>query len=298
MDLEVDSESKLPDTQNIFYLPFKNIKVSFILLLSLVIIIYIVLFSIVNKGGNTNGTSGKSYSILALELFLWVALIVVLYVNIKNYNDENYDFQTSIKNLLNSKMTEMDVKVSENNNNKCEQEKEKEKEKEKEQEQEKEKDTVNDAEKEVFHIPSNTYTYKQAHDMCKTLNARLATYDEVERAYNNGANWCSYGWSEDQLALFPTQKKVYNELKKIKGHKNDCGRPGINGGFMANPHIKFGVNCFGKKPKKNAISDTYMHSINHSPAINEDDLNSEDEMKKTLEEMLIAPFNKDKWSTF
>ena len=41
-----------------------------------------------------------------------------------------------------------------------------------------------------------------------------------------------------------------------------------------------------------------MHSINHSPAINEDDLNSEDEMKKTLEEMLIAPFNKDKWSTF
>ena len=199
MDLEVDSESKLPDTQNIFYLPFKNIKVSFILLLSLVIIIYIVLFSIVNKGGNTNGTSGKSYSILALELILWIALIVVLYVNIKNYNDENYDFQTSIKNLLNSKMTEMDVKVNEGKE-KCEDDK-----KEKE---------VNEGDKEVFHIPSNTYTYKEAHDVCKTLNARLATYDEVERAYNNGANWCSYGWSEDQLALFPTQKKVYNDLKK------------------------------------------------------------------------------------
>ena len=287
MDLEVDSESKLPDTQNIFYLPFKNIKVSFILLLSLVIIIYIVLFSIVNKGGNTNGTSGKSYSILALELILWIALIVVLYVNIKNYNDENYDFQTSIKNLLNSKMTEMDVKVNENKNT-CKDDKEN---------KEKEKETVNDADKEVFHIPSNTYTYKQAHDICKTLNSRLATYDEVERAYNNGANWCSYGWSEDQLALFPTQKKVYNDLKKIKGHENDCGRPGINGGFMANPHIKFGVNCFGKKPKKNTISDTYMHSINHSPAIDED-INSEEEMKKTLEEMLIAPFNKDKWSTY
>ena len=82
------------------------------------------------------------------------------------------------------------------------------KKKEKNKKKKKEKDPVNDAEKEVlFHIPSNTYTYKQAHDMCKTLNARLATYDEVERAYNNGANWCSYGWSEDQLALFPTQKK-------------------------------------------------------------------------------------------
>ena len=40
-----------------------------------------------------------------------------------------------------------------------------------------------------------------------------------------------------------------------------------------------------------------MHSINHSPAITEE-VDSEEEMKKTLEEMLIAPFNKDKWSTF
>ena len=73
----------------------------------------------------------------------------------------------------------------------------------------------------------------------------------IERAYNNGGNWCSYGWSEDQLALFPIQKSVYNELKQIKGHEHDCGRQGVNGGFMKNPLLKFGVNCYGTKPEIN-----------------------------------------------
>ena len=30
--------------------------------------------------------------------------------------------------------------------------------------------------------------------------------------------------------------------------KNNCGRPGVNGGYIDNPYIKFGVNCYGKKP--------------------------------------------------
>jgi hypothetical protein len=30
--------------------------------------------------------------------------------------------------------------------------------------------------------------------------------------------------------------------------KNACGRPGINGGYFANPNIKFGANCYGVKP--------------------------------------------------
>ena len=61
------------------------------------------------------------------------------------------------------------------------------------------------------------------------------------------------------MILFPTQKKTWEKLQKIDedrgcnsnaaSHKNDCGRPGINGGYIANPYVKFGVNCFGKKPK-------------------------------------------------
>ena len=61
--------------------------------------------------------------------------------------------------------------------------------------------------KEVFHIPNNKYTYKDAKAVCKAYGARLANYDEVENAYNKGGEWCSYGWSKNQLALFPTQKK-------------------------------------------------------------------------------------------
>ena len=31
--------------------------------------------------------------------------------------------------------------------------------------------------------------------------------------------------------------------------KDVCGLPGINGGYIDNPNIRFGVNCYGYKPK-------------------------------------------------
>ena len=99
---------------------------------------------------------------------------------------------------------------------------------------------------EVFHISDNKYTYDDARAVCKAFDSRLATYEEVENAYNNGGEWCSYGWSNKGLALFPTQKETYNKLQERRGHENDCGRP--NGGFKGNKNTKFGVNCFGIKP--------------------------------------------------
>ena len=38
-------------------------------------------------------------------------------------------------------------------------------------------------------------------------------------------------------------------LNSEENHRNDCGRPGINGGFIDNPYVKFGVNCYGVKPE-------------------------------------------------
>ena len=102
---------------------------------------------------------------------------------------------------------------------------------------------------EVFNISNNIYTYDDAQAACKSFNGRLATYDEVEKAYNDGGEWCNYGWSDNQSIYFPTQKKTWNDLQKTKNHKNDCGRPGVNGGFIANPNARFGVNCYGVKPK-------------------------------------------------
>jgi hypothetical protein len=93
------------------------------------------------------------------------------------------------------------------------------------------------------------YTYDDAQSVCKSLGARLATYDDIENAYNKGGEWCNYGWSEGQAAYFPTQKNTWNNLQKSKSTKNSCGRPGINGGFIDNPNVRFGVNCYGKKPQ-------------------------------------------------
>ena len=101
---------------------------------------------------------------------------------------------------------------------------------------------------EVFNITNNLYTYDDAQSICSAYGAKLATYDQIEDAYNNGAEWCNYGWSDGQMAFFPTQKDTWNKLQQTKNRKNDCGRPGVNGGYFANPLLRFGVNCYGKKP--------------------------------------------------
>ena len=101
---------------------------------------------------------------------------------------------------------------------------------------------------EVYNISNNLYSYEDAKAVCKAMGSRLASYDEVEDAYNNGAEWSTYGWSDDQHAYFPTQKETWAKLQKVKGHEHDLGRPGVNGGYFSNPNVRFGVNCYGVKP--------------------------------------------------
>ena len=99
-----------------------------------------------------------------------------------------------------------------------------------------------------FNIPGNDYSFEDAKALCKAYGAELATYSQIEDAYKNGAEWCNYGWSANQMAFYPTQKTTWDKLQKIKGHNHDCGRPGINGGYIQNPRVRFGVNCYGPKP--------------------------------------------------
>ena len=101
---------------------------------------------------------------------------------------------------------------------------------------------------EVFNISNNLYSYEEAAEVCSIYGAKLASYDQIEDAYNKGGEWCNYGWSENQMALFPTQKSTWSSLQGSEETKNNCGRPGINGGYMENQNIQFGVNCYGKKP--------------------------------------------------
>jgi len=151
---------------------------------------------------------------------------------------------------------------------------------------------------EVFNIPGNYFNYDDAKSLCQAQGARLATYSEVEDAYNSGAEWCNYGWSEGQMALFPTQQTTYDGLQKIKGHENDCGRPGVNGGYMANPEIQYGVNCYGYKPKMTKEEEELMNTSTPYPKT-EKDLEMERRVnywKTKLDEILVSPFNYTSWS--
>jgi len=147
---------------------------------------------------------------------------------------------------------------------------------------------------EVFNISNNLYTYQQAQDVCSSYGARLATYDEIEAAYVDGGEWCNYGWSASQMALFPTQKDTWNRLQRTQNHKNDCGRPGINGGYMENPEFQFGANCYGTKPTPGPYVSVAKEPSDRFP---------EEEIRVAHQQILTTPiqvsqFNREKWSEY
>jgi hypothetical protein len=154
--------------------------------------------------------------------------------------------------------------------------------------------------KQVFNIPGNYYNYDNAKALCQAYGANLATYDQIEKAYGSGAEWCNYGWSDDQLALFPTQQKTYDRLQTIPGHENDCGRPGVNGGYIANPNIKFGVNCYGNKPKITSEEEELMKTSSPYPETAKDLAFQKrvDFWKNKVDEILVSPFNYNTWGSF
>ena len=148
---------------------------------------------------------------------------------------------------------------------------------------------------EVFNVSGNKFTYEQAQAVCKSYGASLASYEQVENAYNNGAEWCNYGWSANQMAFFPTQKHTWQKLQVADRYKNSCGRPGINGGYMRNPNIRFGVNCFGRKPEP--TDDDMLRVQNSEPSIPiQNDLTRELDETLDTSSFVLSGFNYNKWN--
>jgi len=152
--------------------------------------------------------------------------------------------------------------------------------------------------KEVFNIPGNYYDYTNAKALCQAYGSNLATYQQVEDAYKNSGEWCNYGWSDGQMALFPTQQTTFDNLQKIKGHENDCGRPGVNGGYMKNPKLRFGVNCYGNKPKITGEEQELMQNTTPYPETAEDIAFQKrvDYWKNKVDQILVSPFNYNTWA--
>jgi hypothetical protein len=151
---------------------------------------------------------------------------------------------------------------------------------------------------EVFNISKNVYTFNDAAAVCAAAGAELATYDQVKEAYNAGADWCNYGWIKGQMAVYPTQKATWEKLQKGGPEfRNACGQPGVNGGYFDNPELRFGVNCYGKKPAMKA-SDELLDSqvsLPQSPA----ELEFEKQVQKFRDQMdtaAVLPFHKGQWN--
>ena len=156
--------------------------------------------------------------------------------------------------------------------------------------------------KEVFNVGDNKYTYKEAEAVCRVFDAEVASFDQVEKAYNDGGEWCNYGWTKGQMALFPTQKSTWKKLQKDPKHKNDCGRPGINGGYFKNPYLKFGVNCYGIK-REQTETDTNRMKMNrispHKRSKEDKEMDKKvEEWKKNKKDFMINSYNNTTWSKY
>ena len=264
---------------------------SVIIILVIVILIYIVIFIYLGESGSisqesysnssTDSNSNSNSSTNSISIIVISIFIILVLINGLQYFF-GVDIIASLKNILTGN-PEIDIKVDTSRIDAA-------------------KSEVPEIllKPQVFNVPENNYIYADAKALCTAYGSRLATYKEVEESYNKGGEWCNYGWSDGQMALFPTQQKTFDGLQQIKGHENDCGRPGINGGYIKNPGIKFGVNCYGYKPRMTIEEEDIMATQPIYPKTKKDIAmeNRVNYWKDKLKEILVSPFNHDTWSKF
>lgn len=234
-----------------------------------------------NETGQQYGPLKEPFSTLsAFEILLWGLFIFLIMINGIQYT-MGVNIRTALSKIFTPK-PEIDISVDGIKT--------------------KEPEPEEVPQEEVFHVGGNKYNYKQAQAVCKAYNSELASYSQIENTYNKGGEWCSYGWSKDQMALFPTQKVTWDKLQKTgkcgpNAHNNDCGRPGINGGFIDNPMVRFGVNCYGIKPEESEEAKKKNEEMQPYPKTKEEiELDKmAAKYKKKIKDMDLRSFNKLQW---
>jgi hypothetical protein len=81
------------------------------------------------------------------------------------------------------------------------------------------------------------------------------------------------------MVLYPTQEESWKEYQK--GQKDQCGIPGINGGYNHLKRQRLGVNCYGVKPSG-------QMPLQVSPV----------EKTELPKQGTVSPFNYKAWSQF
>jgi len=257
-----------------------GIPLAFIIIVIIIIVYFSLFYSLGNESSvsisDSSSTNGSTN--INMGLFLWGLFVLLILLNGMSYIF-SIDVIASIKNIF-SPVTTIDIKAKEETNGSGS------------------SNGVLNRKKQVFHVSDNKYNYDDAKAICTAFDGRLATYNEINQAYNEGADWCGYGWSDKQMALFPTQEEKWQQLQKIDGHHNDCGRPGINGGFIDNPNIKFGINCYGVKPAISAMEAENMQNEQLYPKTKKEIMFDKkvDYWRSKLPDVMISPFNSDNWT--
>ena len=148
--------------------------------------------------------------------------------------------------------------------------------------------------KQVFNVSDNLFTYDDGEAVCRAYGSELATYEQVVDAYKKGANWCNYGWTKGQLALYPIQASFWQKYQDSDPEEAEsCGMPGINGGYFENKNMQFGVNCYGvKRVPKDSEQMKSAYVSDKEREIRE----KVNMFKRQLKNWKLMPFNEDKWS--
>tara|TARA_B110000483_G_C18194250_1_gene542282 strand:- start:1190 stop:2026 length:837 start_codon:yes stop_codon:yes gene_type:complete len=246
-----------------------------LVVLIFIILIYYVIFAFL---GNTSSDSENfpSGGFIFIEAILWALFILLVFINGLSYFF-SINLVTELNNVF-SKTPEIKIESTLNQD-------------------------ISGSQsqpldlKEVYHIPGNRFTYHDAKAVCNAFDGELANYDQLALEQKKGASWCSFGWTKDQLGLYPTSQNHFDKLQKKEGHEYDCGLPGINGGHVSNPHIKLGSNCYGNKPKISDLENNLLKNDELYPKTQKEKLFDQrvDYWKNRVGNILISPFNKDNW---
>ena len=143
---------------------------------------------------------------------------------------------------------------------------------------------------ESFLVKSNIFNKDESNKVCKALfNSRAATREELNADYNNGANWCNYGWTMDGSAYYPLQNNSDTPI---------CvGSKGLNGGALDGAP-KLGITCYGTKPTEREY--TSLDKIYRDSSMAEADIAMLEKYREMMSagKIKVAPFNDNVWSRY
>jgi hypothetical protein len=145
--------------------------------------------------------------------------------------------------------------------------------------------------KEVFLVDNNIFSRSEAPKVCQALfNSDSANKAQLTDSFNNGANWCNYGWTSDGDAYYPLQQDTNNSVCE--------GSVGLNGGPMAEKDYKLGALCYGVKPDDTKF--TSLNQIHRESTFSESDQKMLENYRKKLANggIKIAAFNDKAWSRY